>query len=169
MKEYKLINRKTGEETICTRVAIDRFDYYILGLPKYDEWVLELDTFNIGRVTYLNEGLCRTIQFEKLIYKCRQVIATNNPSIDIPRVIDETFTKSFEYFVSRDKCDSDSMIHFSKGYNTHAETHTLNDDEVIEFSDYVGFYYANVHNPVVPTKELLQLFKEQLTKTIYYE
>jgi hypothetical protein len=177
MKQYLLKNKTTNEEVLCNKVVVDGFDYYVIDfINKIGMYINE---YGKPIVKYIKD-LDKDLIWESIDGKAsacdskfefKTVIATNNSSIDIPKVIDETFTKSFEYFVSRDKCDTESMIHFSKGYNTHASTHTLSDDEVVDFVDYC----LNKHSldiigkySKVSSKELLQLFKEQQIKTIYY-
>lgn len=163
-KQYRLINRTTNEETICTKVCIEGFDYYV------DNTKGGFEGLNYNYASNKLDKLPHSYKDYSFESKyCKKVIATNNPSFDVGQIIDE-----LDYLIFRlntpKNCDQFCYDKgFKEGYNTHAETHTLSDDEVVEFAGYFGKYYANIHNPVIDTKEILQLFKEQQIKTIYYE
>ena len=51
---------------------------------------------------------------------------------------------------------------FLEGYKA-AQTKQFSLEDMIAFSEYVGSYYANIHNPVIPTEELLNNFTQSLT------
>ena len=135
--KYKLINSVTKIETICEKVTIDGFDYYVS------------DAYG------------------------KPAIATNNPNIDIPKVVDELMYK-WELGLkvankSKTKNKSAMRNGYVKGYNKSQETHPNSDDDMIEF-------WIESHKIIMtqPSKsftpeELLQIWKEQKPKIVYYE
>ena len=128
------------------------------------------------------------------IMKNIHILPTNNPSIDIGQVIDEVeeladkwvFKTNGHKWSNNDDTAGDNYSSFIEGYNTHSQTHSLSDDEVVEFNIWCNKpseedirqpntvyipssnFYWHKHKKYTP-KELLQLFKEQQIKTIYYE
>ena len=80
---YKLKNIKTKEEHLCDKVIIDGFDYYVSD-EKYavGENCIGEDEggLRIHKCVILNNCLA---------IGCKKVIATNNPNIDIPKVVNE--------------------------------------------------------------------------------
>ena len=177
---YKLINKQTGEERICEKVTIDSFDYYVsdektlsnngdwyLGHPNYNtlfRW--EMNGIHEGKQVWINK-----------------VIATTNPNINIPKVVDEVDSIGYQWFVKADKKDTIFDLGwlniFKGGYNKSQETHSNSDEDMIEFSEFIDdLGYTKIDNTVwksindekgKSTKELLQLWKEQQPKIVYYE
>jgi hypothetical protein len=89
---YKLINRKTGEEHICSKETVNGFDYYIGGVVKdineLNVWDTTDSKFHpflkfIGTSKYAIEA------FEKGNFL--KVIATNDPFKEIPKVINTIY------------------------------------------------------------------------------
>lgn len=182
--KYKLIN-KVGEETICDKVTIDGFDYYVsddtpvensYGIPKARPDLLwridsnKLNLHNSGEVTIYN------------------VIATTNPNIDIPKVVDENLGLKYVLSLPNPEYLSyelQSMIEkgFIEGYNKHKETHPNSDKDMEKFLEWykthsvqiydkeTKMHQINITNPKkeYTTKELLELFKAQQPKVIYYQ
>lgn len=172
--EYKLINKSTKEETICTKVVIDGFDYYVS-----DDKILNDEPYISLETNYATDPKERYVLYYLGVglngKNPKKVIATNNPSIDIGQVIDEVveladkwvFKTNGHKWSNNDDTAGDNYSSFIEGYNTHAKTHTLSDDEVVEF----GNTLLNMPNNILELKtvlEHLQLFKEQQIKTIYY-
>ena len=169
MKQYKLINNKTKEETICNKVVIDRFDYYTSDdkisindpiTDNYRVWFWRDDCSLLGR---------------------KKVLATNNPNIDINKVInnDEELALSYEMNFSED--DGTANIDFKAGYNKAQETSPFSDDDMISYRKFwvsqniewhedteLGEVYINKKGKKITEKELLNIWKEQQIKTIYY-
>ena len=185
--KYKLINKTTGEEHICEKVVIDGWDYYVsdekgqigdIVVEKYVD-----GTIGLEQIDTLND-------IDLLLQK--KVIATNNPSIDIPKVveeveiIEETACKianvTLNWYKDKNNKDRDESIIFHVdgiilGYNKSQETHPNSDDDMVEFAEWLTlntnstsihgeYIYKNVRRV---TKELIQLWKEQRPKTLYYE
>lgn len=163
MTKYKLINIKTKEEHLCERISIDGFDYYV----NYPE---NCCIQKEGK-SLMNKGCMER-------NNCEKFIATNNSNIDIPKVIDEVEELASEYVDSkRNVIDSYSYLDvqesFKIGYNKAKETHPNSDEDMIEFYNWMQNYQdlscALRINEVDTAEELLQLWKEQQPKTVYYE
>ena len=175
MKQYLLKNKSTNEEVLCTKVVVDGFDYY----------VSECKILKRDYVIFCDKNLLYQVEYQSQEYDynndsdCKKVIATNNPSIDIPKVISDAEVANINRGI--DKANGYLKDEFVIGYNTHASTHTLSDDEVVEFNDWCiknycceilfsgKWYKRNGDDETEYTsKELLQLFKEQQIKTLIY-
>lgn len=75
---YKLINTITNEEHLCEKITIDGFDYYIT-ISNITNGECYLYKKEIKQ--FLNSGY-DGVNFKK-------VIATNNPNINSPQLINE--------------------------------------------------------------------------------
>lgn len=166
---YRLINKTTQEEILCDKVTIDGFDYYVSDeLPKKGDYHLKNDIM-LTKSHVIDEN-------------CKKIIATNNPNIDIPKVVDF----SLLYKIQRNKEEYDTrntLIDFKAGYNKSQETHPFTKKDMIEFLNWVGKDgYPCIDNtkkglwvfhPLDPKdytpEELLQIWKEQRQITLYYE
>lgn len=181
MKKYKLINTKTKEEHLCNKITIDGFDYYVSGeiikdVRQYKgKWQIEKGYILNKFPTYLTD-----------LSDCRLITATNNPNIDIPKVVDEVdqYTMAKEYAIKTKSPNRESHRQgFVKGYNKSQETHPNSDEDTIEFGQWVSHndwvylpskkYWVNEEQEELEqklsSKELFQLWKEQQTKIVYYE
>lgn len=167
--KYKLINKQTGEETLCDKVTIDGFDYYVSDeLPKLNDVVITA----VGNIHYIKDGSKDFIEYVSKLGK--KVIATNNPNIDIPKVVDELMYKwnlGLEVAEkSKTKNKSAMRNGFVKGYNKSQETHPFSEEDILEFAH---FYFREEFNSTMQdcksSEEILQLWKEQQPKIIYYE
>ncbi len=84
MKQYKLINNKTKEEHFCDKVTIDRFDYYV------SDDIIEEGWKGTAYKEDVKGKIFKHFYTTNEWYKdAKKVIATtNNPNIDIPKVVD---------------------------------------------------------------------------------
>ena len=80
--KYKLINKQTNEEHLCDKVTIDGFDYYVSDEKLIPNCYVFDPIRNRITVIYL-------VSKKGENFGAKKVIATNNPSIDIPKVVDE--------------------------------------------------------------------------------
>lgn len=120
--------------------------------------------------------------------ECKLVIATNNPTLDIPKVVDEVEKLAKDYAIkevgnwyneiglSGDKWGDETHLDFKNGYNHSQSTHPNSDEDV---KDYLNFVEDNYHyhsdtwhnrdtdEPITRDK-LLQLWKDQRPQTIYF-
>lgn len=165
MKKYKLINNQTGEEHLCDKIIRDGFDYYVCNeKPSLNDF-----SFNV-KTKSINEVDKRYLLFVN--YNDKKVIATNNPAIDIPKIIElpkklAENTYGIEIDSSRGGKPYDQQLDrkngFISGYNKSQETHPFSEEDMIEFAK-----YCNLKDDV-SVKVLLQFWKEQQPKTLYYE
>lgn len=152
MSKYKLINLKTKEEHLCDKVTIDGFDYYV------NDYISD----------EVDGGLTK-IPFEKLILIA---VTTNNPNIDIPKVVDEV------EMLGEDETNIRILQHktpsqiarqyfdgYEEGYNKCLETNGNSDEDMLEFALYVA---TAPNTPYKTVKELLQIWKDQRPKIVYY-
>lgn len=173
--KYKLISKITGEEHICDKVTIDGFDYYVS-----DEIIGEDELFVMGNELVYNSSLitdewCKSSQ--------PKPIATNNPNIDIPQAIEYSDILEDMAVTSTEENEIDDSIEyghrlgFINGYNKSQETHPFSEEDVIEFADWLRDTKSSIayEDNTCPrlykksTKELLQIWKEQQPKIVYYE
>ena len=114
MKKYKLINTTTKEEHLCDKVTIDGFDYYVSD-EKYavGENCIGEDEggLRIHKCVILNNCLA---------IGCKKVIATNNPNIDIPKVVNKVEKLAKEQWGNVHRT---GILGFIDGYNKSQETH----------------------------------------------
>lgn len=184
MNKYKLINSKTGEEYLCDKVTIDGFDYYVS-----DEKTL----FSDGKTFVTKENIIHTVYGYN--YGDKVVIATTNPNIDdIPKVVDEVTEMAYNWLYDEETENKASQGYplkpmeygFIKGYTKSQETYPNSDEDMVEFYEWCDsseeaaiFWRRNrvnldmngSHNKIIreKRKELLQLWKAQKPKTLYYE
>ena len=155
--KYKLINKTTQEEHICSKVVIDGFDYYI-----DDSFFTENDLYiDTGNNSLRHGSNNHTIGGYK-----KKVIATTNPDIDVPKVVDE-----IEEMVKNHHENSNRIIGFLNGYNKSQETHSFTEEDMIEFSWWLvkNLGRFSCDQTAHFTKEYLKIWEEQQIKTVYYE
>lgn len=191
MPKYKLINTKTKEEHLCDKIVIDGFDYYVSDneQPKIDGELYHCKHkgkgINVGNGQPPQKLIISTYSSKRnLCSDCKKVIATNNPNIDIPKVVDEVWKISKDYVKTLgllgsdlDNITSENLVVW--GYNKSQETHPFSEEDMIEFAEWIAnsklhgyskqLYEAMIRHKVSTTKELLQIWKEQQPKTVYYE
>ena len=191
--KYKLINSVTKIETLCDKVTIDGFDYYVSDNPKGGKYIIWLgktvEHFPKQGTPQLTYGttIISTLYSGGHAKDWKEIVATNNPNIDIPKVVDE--------FVSFE--GAKDLSSFVRGYNKSQETHPFSEEDIIEFAEWLikrlpPQYDCDTTTNYIPqvmindekqlwtkghgnrtefytTKELLQLWKEQKPKIVYYE
>lgn len=183
--KYLLINQQTAEETLCDKVTIDGFDYYVSDeLPSVgNKSILQVEGFSPMILTHFEK--CESD------YEGKKVIATNNPNLDIPQVVDEVdiMRKTLVNSYLKEIKDCTKRFFwkacFKHGYNKSQETHSFSDEDMIEFYEWCDtsaeanlFWRRNRIDPKMSgshhkirkqkMKELLQFWKEQKPKKIYY-
>ena len=173
--KYKLINSVTKKETICDKVTIDEFDYYVSDEQPVKGWYY--DAF-INKIRNTNGADYAENEITK------QVIATTNPNIDVPKVMDEVenlsksnVEKIYSKYIPKDLLE-DYIVLYKLGYNKSQETHPFSEDDMIEFAEWIRIKdfqtaskdrWIGLNMQYYTTKELLQLWKEQQPKIVYYE
>jgi len=184
MSKYKLINKNTDEETICEKVTIDGFEYYVSDDVIPDEhYYISLET------DYATEPKERFVLYVKSSglngHNPRLVIATNNPNISIPNVVDEVERLAIEN--GNNYAHSYNPEIFIEGYKKSQETHPFTEEDFENLMEFIeSFYFRRFENgkwkritnnpedfpkdfKSLTTKEFLQLWKEQKVNTLYYE
>lgn len=163
--KYKLINYTTKEETICDKVTIDGFDYYVSAVQATEGFY--------GYINFQGGDIKKIGKYFADDWK--KVIATSNPNIDIPKVVDifiiiEQWAKSKEKLVYQ-YWDKPSFI---EGYNKSQETHSFTEQDVknfaIFFEDYKEVLKAEGWEIIeAPIERVFEKWKEQQPKTVYYK
>ena len=129
MKHYKLINKQTSEEHLCNKVTIDEFDYYVSNTAI---------GFKYG-ISKLNQIVEILVGYDATLYK--GIICTNNPNIDIPKVVDDF---KYDYDKLGKSMITDALVAFEKehGYSLQTkEERDLTFKETGRGGDYL--YYSN--------------------------
>jgi len=179
MKKYKLINTKTDEEYLCDKVTIDGFDYYVSdkGYFKHNDLNVPSDFSKVSDISITKIHDLDIVNDSRNGYK--KVIATNNPNIDISKVVDNVKMLATQQWGDVHRT---GILGFKIGYNKSQETYSFSEEDMIEFAEFVAKYsdknknykgemlYAqSKYDGAERTIDLLQLWKEQRTKTIYYD
>lgn len=187
--KYKLINKQSAEEHLCDKVIIDGFDYYvskgcIISIEDVVTDGANLFTVkqNFNEYIRLHDEGFNLVKIH--ISRLKKVIATTNPSIDIPQVVNEVkeLAKHEHNFNHKSVNEISFRLGFEEGYNKSQETHPFSEKDMIEFTNWCQnqYFYSSVEKKwstefkiydgtLYTTKELLQIWKEQRLKIIYYE
>ncbi len=107
-KQYCLINKITNEKHICSKIVIDGFDYYVNDdIAKQNDKLYLLRDSLLGKIgdiiTIISTRSSHTEIFKangdkhwfasnteyQREWNWKKILATTNPNIDIPKVIDE--------------------------------------------------------------------------------
>lgn len=87
--KYKLVNRKTEKEIVCSKVVVDGFDYYVVnGEPIRYAYIKHKN--EILKVKGIGEESGEVFHKKGFNFakECQRIIATNNPKYDtIPQVV----------------------------------------------------------------------------------
>jgi hypothetical protein len=81
-----LIHTKTKEEHLCNKITANGFDYYVSDeIPNDMDYYFAYSKFQDKYI------IGQRISFDKNgYYKCKKIIATNNPNINIPKIVDKS-------------------------------------------------------------------------------
>lgn len=162
-KQYQLIHIDTNEVTMCEKITIEGKDYYCnKDIPK---------KYYIEDTSTIREPVTDDIHYWGSRFSYNNIIATTNTSLQCPQVIDEVFLEWDNSLKSQLKSMDKSLLYdyptgrnaFFWGYKSHSETHSLSDEEVVQFVSNVDFK-GGILNP----KELLEIFKSTLPTKVYY-
>ena len=183
--KYLLKQNKENKGILCDKITIDGFDYYVSDeAPKYKDYYTCYVTKNLMWQT-IAQRLNPSEDYN--IYKnYKKVIATNNPNIDIPKVINEAERLSKLHQKGNYDWQEEKRKSFIIGYNKSQKIHPFSENDMIEFAEFKNKnykyhndfyvkkddYYSVAELNLVKhyaTKELLQLWKEQKPKIVYYE
>lgn len=172
MKQYKLVNKATGEETVCFKVIVKGFDYYVSD-GKYKEGDILCCSLNglIQKATVLH--LAEQKGSGNLWGK---VIATDNPNVDLSQVIDEVeelpdsvvvMAQQYALEACRENmgCLTKVKLAVEYGYKKSQETHPNSDPDMIEFA-INSLRFSTISKLQRNGKELLEIWKDKQIKTI---
>ena len=167
---YKLIHKTAQKEHICSKVVIDGFDYYVNNekIPNKN-WFIDIK----DNTLWQNEA----ITMSKVLFpECLLIITTNNPNIGLPQVIDKVeelatlaYPKDLHAWGINqfdDFNEKDRNV-WKEGYKQSQETHPFSEDDIFSFGKFVYDYDYRIYG-TKSNEELLELWKEQQTKIIYY-
>ena len=170
--KYKLINSVTKKETICNKVTIDGFDYYMS-----DEEIKSWDF--VGFPSLLHWTPIQYVDGDLTGYE-KKIIATTNPNIDIPKVVNEVAILAKQNGFDWENTETSARRVFEK-WHKFQETHSNSDEDLIEFAEFVAKYTdknknhkgevlhaKSKYDGAERTTDLLQLWKEQRPKAVYY-
>lgn len=157
------IRQRDAQPIMCEKVTIDGFDYYVSDEKfSFNEKVFNTQENTIE--TWLLPHTTTSPCFKK-------VIATNNPDIELPKVVDEFELFQEEYFknTSFGERNPKSLYDALKaGYIQSQQTHPFSEQDMIDFANYC-LETLFVNNDDTPTTKLFQLWKDQQPITIYYD
>jgi hypothetical protein len=176
--KYKLIHQETKKETICEKVVTgDGFEYYVSNQDRsLNDFVLlnnkpisKLPDYNGYHVIQLID---ETLLDSANALNCPKVIATNNPNIDIPKVVDEV-----EKFADEATPLRLGKLIFKQGYSKSQETHPFTAEDMLAFGKLLSKQtdedgqilnpnYINDKGLFISAQQLLEFWK---TKTIFYK
>lgn len=143
---YKLIHSKTGKETMCLKVTIDDYDYYVSDnkIKKRGDKIIHKTLLNRVEIAPGEIGSTQE-HYYKVILK-RSVSE---------RLEDDLFTEE-------DMIDFNNFcnIHFYRSYPSEIETE-------IYWSPKLAYIHI-FENKQKTTKQILELFKQIRIKTVYY-
>lgn len=184
MENYKLINKINNNITICTKVVVDGFDYYVSDNQiKNDDFmycpvlkkilIMNLDT--VLMLKNLDYDIDGKSKYNKNWLK--KVLATNNQAIDLPKVIDKVEELALKHFHCTDKEQIESLDLTRKfnlwkeGYNKSQETHPFSEEDMIEFSWWLFKNIGQYNDDMTAHFEgkYFKDWKSQQPKILYYE
>lgn len=179
--KYLLKQNEEDEGVLCRIVTIDGFDYYVSDSPRGSNYIIWLE--GTPKLTYATL-ITSTLYSGGHAENWKRVIATNNPNIHIPKVVDEVERlaehefqeqkESYENSTEMFPFDDSELLAtgFQIGYNKCKEIHPNSDKDTIEFANWLrqedteanAEKYANFTDA-----DMLQFWKEQQPKIVYYE
>ena len=182
--KVKIINKNTNQQFDCEEVEIDGYKYYLY---------YNTEPKKIGQYYINKDNQVDIVKTGKELGK--PILCSNNPNIEIPKVVDEVDKISEEWFLINGYNQFD-YIHshrtpdaitasnlFKAGYNKSQETHPFSEQDMLDFvlwkdenkfsvistkEDWVS-ELLEYSGCVYTTKELLQPWQEQQPKIVYYE
>lgn len=163
--KYKLINKTTGEEHFCFKFS-DGHDYYV-------KFVKEQVVLN--KVYYEHDNHNPIYSFTKDMlpnsYYLQEVIGTNNPLMDLPKIVDDV-EELANKLIPKLQHNKYVKTGFITGYNIAKEKFKWTDNDMIDFYNWLNQYQdlscALRINEVNTISELLNIFKPEVIKTIYF-
>lgn len=168
--KYKLINTEIKEEFICEKVEVDGFEYYISDEKVQGGTFKSLKDKFIVFVFDKKDNKIYEIDFRVnfcILDRHFLVIATNNPSLDIPQIVEEMANNNTikHGFAERVEIPKNA---FKNGYNKAKEQYPYNKQDMIEFGKYCN-RDAYSANRITTFEKLLKRFELSQPKIIYFK
>jgi hypothetical protein len=159
---YLVKNVTTGEETLCEKVVVDNHDYYLSENPELDDYCSNPRTKEFFKVldTMMIDGLNNNNNDDYTI------IATNNPSLDLPQVLGEVeeLAKSEHSYNHKSVQEIGFRLGFVMGYKQAKETYSYTKKDLIDFKQQAPLILEQMC--AATDEELFDIWKEQRTITI---
>jgi len=170
MEKYQLINSHIQEKYLCEKFIIDVFDYYVSNdKPINGDYGL-VNYKTITNISHWDEFY----KFNPNI-NCKKVVATNNPNIDLPKVIEEVEKEFTRNIIKTNKIYHNTKLFdthkegFIEGFNIHKEQYYLCEQDMIDFVEWKDIHIQEINcSKIHTTKELLQIWLKLKPKTIFY-
>ena len=135
--KVKVINKNTNQQFDCQEIEIDAYKYYLY---------YNTEPKKIGQYYITKENQIDIVKTGKELGK--PILCTNNPNIDIPKVVNEVETLALK------------------------EKHVYSNEDIIEFLEWIkndNYIFEKWATNKINPKKLLEIWKEQQAKIIYYE
>lgn len=163
-----------GEGYLCEKFTIDGYDYYVSDeVINTGDWVLSKNSIS---PIFLDGGDLYPQMLD--LKQWFKIVATNNPNIDIPKVLPINHCECNltlypdQKEICKDICD-----------NKYQETYIFTEQDIINFAEWAAlnmsitprkrtwYRFADKTDELAAytTKEILQIWKEQQSKIVYYE
>lgn len=200
--KVELRNKNKEGFFICDEIELRGFKYYI-NFDEITDYYLYKQGFLDGTVKTREEFDSAEWELDRLTHSDKayidravsgvnaqngfrgvyKLIATTNPNIDAPKVIDEVEEWAKYIYPEFEKPVDYAAINarkgFKVGYNKHAETHPNSNEDMTEFSDYTNLNYSfSIYGgePKYKDKygirhspdEVLRLWKSQQPQVLYF-
>ena len=183
--KYLLKQNKEDKGILCNKVIIDGYKYYLY---------YNTEPKKIGQYYITKDNQVDIVKTGKELGK--PILCSNNPNIDIVQVIDDVedldILKSKWYDNQEEDRSEAFVFQYSGivddalekgiiiGYNKSQEMFPFTEEDMIEFAEWYSKeecviercsdgIFVHYENDLIPYKKLLQLWKEQQPKIIYYE
>lgn len=165
MNKYKLINIDTLESVMCDKIN----DHYVSNcFIKINDWILMPD-FTVKQLC--NNSMSDYLDSQS--FGTKKLIATTNTSLQCPQVVDYVEELANDYLrtgCSFNPNDTNAEKYLKTGYiyaiYDHLETHSMSDEEVLEFGQWLLENDATMEKP---KEYLLTMFKSQQPIKVYYK
>lgn len=181
--KYLLVNKKTKEEHLCSKVTLNRFDYYL------DDTDIQRPCSPINVCMAHVSKICDKCGK----YKGLKVIATDDSNIELPQIINEDLSisdlalKSIGIIQDKVPLREDFitdvqwgfMNGFINGYEQSQESHPYTLQDMVDFAKWIAdfkkhgyvkqLYEACIINKATLVEDLVGIWEKQKIKTIYYE
>lgn len=173
MKKYNCINLTTKEKTLCEKVEIDGFEYYIDRSRFISKNTIMYNSLFNCIVEAGNDTL---VNYDSVDGNyCALVICTTNQNIDLPKVVDMVEELAEKRYT---QITPSQRTAYKLGYNQSQSTHPFSEEDMVEFAEWLLKLYITSRGEgnyvddkgiIVRINDLFKRFKDQQIKTVYYK